>query len=233
MKQLKQFIKFSFSSKLTLILFLEIIISVFVSLVSLYLFLKIGDEVVNKDVLQIDSTLTAFIYSFRSPSMTSVMMFFTFLGSGIALFVLSLIMITYIGAKRKKDAIIYLAILYSGILLNLILKIIYNRPRPSDLPLIHENTLSFPSGHAMNSFVFFAALSYFIFRETKNAKVTITVSILSIIVIGLIGLSRIYLGVHYPSDVIGGFVAGFLWFISAILFEKIIIVERLYKNTKK
>jgi len=161
------------------------------------------------------------------------MMHFTFLGNAVTLFVLSLIMIFYIGTIRKKDAVIYTVILYSGVLLNLILKYIYQRPRPNEFPLIHENTLSFPSGHAMNSFVFFAALSYFIFRETRNVKITFIISILSVIIIGFIGLSRIYLGVHYPSDVVGGYVAGFLWFVSAILFEKIIIVKRLYKSNKK
>ena len=233
MKQLKLFIKFSLNSKLAFVLSLEIILSVLISLASLYLFLKIGHEVLDKDILQIDRALTNFIYSFRSPSVTSIMMHFTFLGNAVTLFVLSLIMIFYIGTIRKKDAVIYTVILYSGVLLNLILKYIYQRPRPNEFPLIHENTLSFPSGHAMNSFVFFAALSYFIFRETRNVKITFIISILSVIIIGFIGLSRIYLGVHYPSDVVGGYAAGFLWFVSAILFEKIIIVKRLYKSNKK
>lgn len=233
MKQLESFIKFSLSSKLFFVLFLEITISVLISLTSLYLFLKIGHELLNENVLLIDSSLTSFIYGFRSPPATTVMMYFTFLGSSIALSVLSLITILYIGTIRKKDVVIYLVIFYSGVILNLILKYIYQRPRPNDLPLIHENTFSFPSGHAMNSFVFFAAFSYFIFRETGNTKVTFAISIISVIVIGFIGLSRVYLGVHYPSDVVGGYVAGFLWFVSAILLEKTIIIKRLYKSTKK
>ena len=158
MKQLKLFIKFSLNSRLASVLFIEIVLSVLISLISLYLFLKIGHEVLDKDILLFDSVLTNFIYNFRSPSITNVMLFFTFLGSALTLTVLSLIMILYIGTIRKKDALIYLAIFYSGVIVNLILKYIYQRPRPNDFPLIHENTLSFPSAHAMNSFVFFAAL---------------------------------------------------------------------------
>jgi len=233
MKQINKFLKFIKSSHLSLVLFVEIIISVFVSLVSLYLFLELGEEVLDKDILQFDSLITNFIYSFRSTFLNQVMMFFTSLGSGLALITMSVITIFYIGAVRKKDVAIYLGILCSGAILNIILKFLYQRPRPENLPLIHENSLSFPSAHAMNSFVFFAALSYFIFRETNNRNVTLIVSFASIIIIGLIGISRIYLGVHYPSDVLGGFIAGFLWFTSAILFEKTIIFKRLYKSRKK
>lgn len=233
MKHILRFIDFLKQSHISLVLFIEIIISVFISLASLYLFLELGEEVLDKDILLIDSLVTNFIYSFRSPLLNQVMMFFTSLGSGLALISMSVITILYIGAVRKKDVAIYLGILCSGAILNIILKFLYQRPRPENFPLIHENSLSFPSAHAMNSFVFFAALSYFIFRETNNKNITLVISAISLFVVGLIGISRIYLGVHYPSDVLGGFIAGFLWFISAILFEKTIIFKRLYKSRKK
>ncbi|MBP9716991.1 MAG: phosphatase PAP2 family protein [Candidatus Levybacteria bacterium] len=233
MKQINKFLKFLKSSHLSLILFVEIIIGILVSLGSMYLFLKIGHEIVSENIFFLDSLITNLIYAFRSDSVTSLMLFFTSLGSGLALISLSIIMILYIGTVRRKDVAIYLGILYSGILVNVLLKFLYQRPRPENLPLIHENSLSFPSAHAMNSFLFFAALSYFIFRETNNKKITLIVSLISIVIILFIGISRIYLGVHYPSDVVGGFVAGFLWFTSAILFEKTIIFKRLYKSNKK
>ncbi len=233
MKHILRFIDFLKQSHISLVLFIEIIISVFISLASLYLFLELGEEVLDKDILLIDSLVTNFIYSFRSPLLNQVMMFFTSLGNGLALISMSIITILYIGAVRKKDVAIYLGILCSGAILNIILKFLYQRPRPENFPLIHENSLSFPSAHAMNSFVFFAALSYFIFRETNNKNVTLIISAISLFIVGLIGISRIYLGVHYPSDVLGGFIAGFLWFISAILFEKTIIIKRLYKSRKK
>ncbi len=233
MKQINKLLKFLKKSHLSLVLFVEIIIGAIMSLGSMYLFLKIGHEILQQDILQIDYSVTKLIYSFRSDALTPIMQFFTSLGSGLTLISLSIITILFIGAIRKKDVAIYLSILYSGILVNTILKFLYMRPRPDDLPLIHENSLSFPSAHAMNSFIFFAAFSYFILRETDNKNLTIIVSFISSIVILFIGISRIYLGVHYPSDVIGGFVAGFLWFSSAILFEKTIIFKRLYKSIKK
>lgn len=233
MDKVKRVVKFSISSRLAFILFLEIVFCVLLSLAALFIFLKMGNEVLEKEVFSIDVWLTNYIYSFRNPFVTAIMMYFTFLGSPLFLFSLSIIGALFVFTKRKKDAVIYSVILYSVVILNLILKFTFQRPRPHHLPLIYEDSFSFPSGHAMNSFVFYTALSYFILRETKNVTTTIFVSTISLIIILCIGLSRIYLGVHYPSDVIAGYTAGFIWFISAILFEKTIILERLYKHTTK
>lgn len=233
METIKNLAKFSFSSKLAFVLFIQIVFSVILSLFSLFLFLKMGNEILEKEVFSFDSLFTQFIYSFRGPLFTTIMTSVTFLGSPLFLFSISAIFTLYIFTKRKKDALIYLVIIYSGVLLNLVLKYFFQRPRPHHLPLVFEDNFSFPSGHAMNSFVFYFALTYFILRETKNTKATFIVAILSGILILSIGLSRIYLGVHYPSDVIAGYITGFLWFISAILFEKTIIFERLYKSSQK
>jgi undecaprenyl-diphosphatase len=233
MGKFKNYIKFSLNSKTALNLSLEIILGITICLSSLYLFLKIGHEVLEKEILNFDILVTNFIYGFRSSQVTDVMLMITFLGSGLVLLVVSGFFIFYVSRYRKKDALIFSTILYSAIILNLLLKLFYQRPRPDNFPLIHENTLSFPSGHAMNSFVFFAAVSYFIFRETKNIKLAILISFISLIIVILIGFSRVYLGAHYPSDVLAGWIAGFFWFISAIIFEKIIITRRLYSSSKK
>lgn len=232
MKKKNNFIVFLNSSRIASILLLEIIISVILSLSALFIFLKIGTEVLEQEIFSIDTYLMNFISGIRSSITTEIMLFFTSLSSSTVFIGVSVFMIFYLYLKRKKDAIIYLSILYSGVIINYLLKILFQRPRP-DFPLIHENTYSFPSGHAMNGFVLYATLSYFIFRESKNLKLTILVSILSTILIFCIGISRVYLGVHYPSDIIAGYIAGFLWFISAILFEKTIIFKRLYRSSKK
>lgn len=220
-------------SRLLFILHTQIVLSIVLILGALFIFLKIGNEILGDEVFSFDITITNFIYSFRSPQMTYVMLFITSLGGAFFLFILSIITILYIATKRRKDAIIYSIILYTGVILNIIVKQIVQRPRPHHLPLIREDSFSFPSGHAMNSFVFYAAFSYFILRETKNTKIAIVISIVSVLLVLCIGLSRIYLGVHYPSDVVAGYIAGFIWFISAILFEKTIIFRRLHKSIKK
>lgn len=200
---------------------------------SLLLFFKLGDDVFQKEVFSFDTAITNFIYQFRSPILNEIMLNVSFLGNMVFLFCLSVITALYLYTKRRKDALIFSSILYTGVIINLILKEFFQRPRPHLFSLIPESSYSFPSGHAMNSFVFYTAIAYFILRVNDNIKLAFITSGIAIIIIALIGISRIYLGVHFPSDVIAGYVGGFFWFISAILFEKTIIFERLYRSANK
>jgi undecaprenyl-diphosphatase len=79
--------------------------------------------------------------------------------------------------------------------------------------------LSFPSGHAFASLCFFGALALIITSQTKNRRLNITVWIIAVCLILIIGSSRIYLGVHYPSDIIAGYLAGFIWLSTIYLTD--------------
>ncbi len=108
-----------------------------------------------------------------------------------------------------------------GLGLTLLLKELYHRVRPDFLPLAYETSYSFPSGHAMNSLIFYTCLSFFVLNHVKNKQLRMIFFVLSGILIFLIGISRIYLGVHYPSDVIGGYAAGFCWLTLVFSVAKI------------
>ena len=88
--------------------------------------------------------------------------------------------------------------------LNIILKNVFVRQRPNELRLIEETGYSFPSGHAMASTAVYGLLLYIVFREVKNKKIRNIACILQAILIFIIDMSRIYVGVHYASDVIAG-----------------------------
>jgi undecaprenyl-diphosphatase len=120
--------------------------------------------------------------------------------------------------------------LFFGIALNFLLKSMFQRPRPTFLPLVQENFYSFPSGHAMNSFIFYTSLSFFIFRRIRNKYLRIGLIFLSMMFILLIGISRVYLGAHYASDVVAGYVTGFLWFVLVLFFEKSLVFLKLFKR---
>lgn len=218
-------------SKPASILFSEIIISVALILFALFFFLRIGTGVISKETFSFDSYIMSYIYEIRNPSITQVMLLFTSLSSKVVFIIISAFIIFYSYAKRKKYILIYLFTIYLGVVINFLLKIFFQRPRP-DFSLIHENSYSFPSGHAMNGFILYITFSYFIFRESNSLKLKILTAVLSVIIILCIGISRIYLGVHYPSDVIAGYFAGFIWLTSVIIFEKIIIFKRLYNRSK-
>ena len=113
-----------------------------------------------------------------------------------------------------------------------ILKHLNQRPRPFDNPLISLFDYSFPSGHAMTSFVFYFTISYFVYHFTKNKLITFITFVASVILISLIGISRIYLGVHYPSDVIAGYLGGLCWFSSIMLVDKTLDFFEIFKEKK-
>ena len=105
----------------------------------------------------------------------------------------------------------------------MILKNVVERPRPIGYRIIDETGYSFPSGHSMISMAFYGLIIYYIWKNVKNKKIRNIACILLGILIGLIGISRIYLGVHYASDVIGGFVISIIY---------LILFTTIYKNIK-
>lgn len=131
----------------------------------------------------------------------------TNLGGITGIILIAVITSTILIIKKKKLMGILLWInLACSALLNQILKRIVQRPRPTEYRLIEENGYSFPSGHSMISTAFYGFLIYLIFKNVKNKYVKWTSIIFLSILIALIGISRIYLGVHYTSDVMAGFV---------------------------
>ena len=136
-----------------------------------------------------------------------IVKFITNFGGVIGLIVIAIITSTILIIKKKKlMGILLLVNLACSALLNQILKRIVQRPRPTEYRLIEESGYSFPSGHSMISTAFYGFLIYLIFKNVKNKYVKWTSIIFLSILIALIGISRIYLGVHYTSDVMAGFV---------------------------
>jgi len=128
--------------------------------------------------------------------------------------------------KNKKMGFSIALNLLISTALNLILKNIVQRPRPIEYRLIDESGYSFPSGHSMVSAAFYGFMIYLIYVNIKNKKVKSLMMVLLSILVILIGTSRIYLGVHYTSDVI----AGFLISLSYLLVYISIIKRTLLKQ---
>lgn len=195
----------------------------------LFIFLRLAHSVLENEVIFFDAAITQMVISFRSPALTETMMLITFLGGQLFLTLAISVTILLLWNAHKKDASIFGFIFLSGMGLNLLLKEIFQRPRPLH-PLVNELQYSFPSGHAMNSFVFYAALTYFVFWHMKNKKWGFWFSVLAGVLVLLIGTSRVYLGVHFPSDVLAGFLAGLCWLGIVILVEKTLLFFRLFKQ---
>ena len=138
---------------------------------------------------------------------------------GGAIFLIAITVILFILIKNKKIGVAITTNLVLVALLNQLLKNILQRPRPTEYRIIQETGYSFPSGHSMASMAFYGYLIYLIYKYVENKNIKwILITLLSILICS-IGISRIYLGVHYTSDVLGGFLISISYlviYISAI-----------------
>lgn len=152
-------------------------------------------------------------FSFRvTVPRTNAMKIITFLGNHTFLIPANLLTMAFLLFKKnKEDAMRFLVVAFTSVGLMSLLKILFHRHRPIN-PLIQGITnFSFPSGHAFMSVVFFGLLIYFIATEWKKNWLSLVLIFILVLIIFLIGLSRVYLRVHYTSDVIAGWIFGSFW----------------------
>lgn len=195
----------------------------FLLILILFLFcLFIKNNYLN-EVTLFDKSITIFLNEYiQNPILTKLMLSISFLGSFAGL---SLIIILSIFIIKNKNISLFITInLLIAYLFNNLLKVIYNRPRP-EFTLIKETGSSFPSGHAMCAIAFYGFLIFLVNKHIKEKKRKIFFNLFLILLIILIGFSRIYLNVHYFTDIILGFIFGLL---SLLIFINII----KYKEVK-
>lgn len=229
-QHIKNFIRFLRSSHPALIIFIEIILGISLTIASILIFIKIRGEVLEADFENFDTSLIHSLYQIRSPLLNHIMVFLSYLGGQIMVALAIIFTSVLLIKKHKREAFLFAFILVMATVIDNVLKDIIQRPRPYFYPLVVESDYSFPSGHAMDSFVFYTTLSYLLFHFTKKKWLSTIASICSLILVGLIGLSRVYLGVHYPSDVLAGFMGGLAWFASVLLIQKTLEFYKLFKE---
>lgn len=198
---MKKILKFILSNYKQIIFFICIII-----------FLLLTRKVFKKELIQIDITWYNLISKYIiNDKLTKIMKIITNLGG--VYFIIGITILSLLIIKNKKISISIIVNLLLITSLNIIIKSILQRPRPSIFRIIEETGYSFPSGHSMISMAFYGFFIYLIFTNIKNKKVKlISIVFLSILIL-LIGFSRVYLGVHYVSDVLAGFIFSIAYLI--------------------
>ena len=180
--------------------------------ICIILFLSILEDVFEYETLALDySVYNIVLKGMRNPILTNVLKIITNLGSAVALITITILSLIIL--KNKKIGLCITINLALSTILNLLLKNIIQRPRPEGYRLIEETGFSFPSGHSMVNTAFYGLLIYLIIKNVKNQKLKYSLSLLISILILSIGFSRIYLGVHYTSDVLAGFLISIAYLI--------------------
>ena len=204
----------------------------FVLFIALIGFLALAEDVFNKEIMNGDIVgydIVSKLFKFNVS--TPIAKFMTNFGG--AIFVISLTTILFFVIKDKKIGISIITNLGIVTILNQIIKFIMQRPRPTEFRIIEETGYSFPSGHSMVSLAFYGYLIYLIYKYVNNKHLKRTLIIILSVLICIIGVSRIYLGVHYTSDVLGGFLISFAYLIIYIELVNKFVLEKNKDDRKE
>lgn len=166
-----------------------------------------------------DNAISLFFSVHNNVIFTNIFKAISFICSPKFMIVLNVLLFIFIIVKKKYKLLIIVLSSISSVIINNLVKIIVKRKRPDYLRMVMEKSYSFPSGHAMISVLFFGSIIYLVNKHNLKYKKLITFSLSTFIL--LIGISRIYLGVHYLTDVVGGYLLGFIvLFLIIHLFER-------------
>ena len=199
---------------------LHLTIGLAISLGGLWLFGGVTEDVIHHDPLtRFDATLLEWVHAHATPAGYAVFDAISLLGSPVMLTILALGVGLLLAARRQWILLAgWLAAFAGGGLLDAALKLAIRRPRPPyAAAFLHHYTWSFPSGHAMGSLIGYGMLAYLLvvlWTHRRSTRISIVLGAALLIV--AIGFSRLYLGVHYFSDVVGGYAAGVLWLSACI-----------------
>lgn len=210
----------------------KVILTVFFVAFALYLFIEFSSEMAEGELTAIDNFILA---SLRDPHDQSkilgptwllwFMQEISHLGGVYAMSTVTVISSLFFAfRKRFRTLMFFLISISSGTLAMLLLKHFFNRPRPSVVPHLAEFTLgSYPSGHSMVSAIVYLTLGVLLARATKSLKMRFVYLGTAGLLTFLIGISRCFLGVHYPSDVLAGWCAGVLWAALSYLLARFVL----------
>jgi undecaprenyl-diphosphatase len=198
-----------------------LVVGLIVAVAGTGLFVMLAGHVRSGTTQAFDESVIRWLGAHHTRALDAIMVEITALGTGVVvMMIVAVAALFLVLTQHKYSAILLLASTAGGIILDGVLKLGFNRPRPSIfVPEVHTVSSSFPSGHAMSAAIVYTTVAYLAARLHKRRWARWLVMMTAFIVIALISFSRLYLGVHYPSDVVAGIAIGLAWagFCMAIL----------------
>lgn len=194
----------------------------------LVLFVLLTILMVTGNLQWFDDPIREWVYSIRNPALTEVLKVITYMGNWQTITLLCIVLLLFRKTRLRYGVPVSAGAIFVTIF-NRIIKLIFKRPRPEEsLHLIEEGGYSFTSGHSITSMVVFGLLIYLVRKYVKNRKAANILTVALAVPWIFIGLSRIYMGVHFPSDVLAGWALG-----AAVLVGIIVIVEKCDARRKQ
>lgn len=181
-----------------------------------------------------DTQIIQAIQTIKHPFLTIVMRFFSFLGDTIQVMIISVILffIQYKVFHHRKELILFSIVLLGSTALNIGLKAYYHRERPTLYTMVTEESFSFPSGHSMAALSLYGIITFLLWRHIPRQSGRIVLLSISSFILLMIGISRVYLGAHFPSDALGAYLFSGFWLgITIWGFKNLYHSWRAYQET--
>lgn len=205
------------------------IVGLSVCLLTILILGKLFTEVLERETFAFDTVILLWIHQFANPVVDTIMLAITRLGDPSFVVIVVVVSFSILWLRRdRQEARIFLIACLGAFILNTGLKLCFTKHRPQLWhSLINETSYSFPSGHALGSLVLYGLIAYLL--ATNYPKVSRLIYSLTVIMIVAIGVSRLYLGVHWVTDIIAGYGVGFLWLTICICMLKLQKLQQIAK----
>ncbi|MFD1929674.1 phosphatase PAP2 family protein [Sporosarcina siberiensis] len=199
-------------------LFLRLLLALILCICFGVLFGYIASAISSESIVDFDRTVIDFVQGMETTWLTTALKGFTWIGSVYFVAPIGLLIVGYLYFKLhyRHQAVLFATVMIGTVVVNFLLKIYFKRERPEIHKIMEANGFSFPSGHTMMAFSLYAIIAYIAWRNVRTTLSRVLLFLFAVTMIIVIGMSRIYLGVHFPSDVIGGLAASALWLTIAI-----------------
>jgi membrane-associated phospholipid phosphatase len=190
-------------------------------LLIIYLLAQLSDNVLDQEAFAFDQTVLLGIHQFANPTLDRIMLAITNIGNPHTMVAISGITLAILLWRRYyQEAKIFVVDCLGGVILSYGLKMVFSKQRPNLWQsAIEETSFSYPSGHALGSTILYGFLAYIL--ATRYPQFALLIYTGAVLLIGAIGLSRLYLGVHWPTDIVAGYSIGFLWVMFCITMLKL------------
>lgn len=192
-----------------------------ISLLALVFFSWLAREVFEGEMASFDMHIRLAVHQYATPVLTLAMEAISDLGSPVFLSCLFVVLVAIFLLRRWRYAALWLAISMAGALaMDVVLKHVFHRARPVAYFVPQPRTYSFPSGHALGSFCFYLVLAGLLTARLRDLTARILIWMVAALLVAAIGFSRIYLGVHWPTDVIAGYAAAAFWVAGLVTVDR-------------